>query len=81
VSDHVLTQEEVDALLQGINGDEAAAATDAAGGEPRALDLSNREAFVRTRLAAMEGIHERFARHLRTSLAELLRRPKSRSAR
>jgi flagellar motor switch protein FliM len=74
VSDHVLTQEEVDALLQGINGDEAAPAADAAPGEARALDLSNREGFVRTRLAALEGIHERFARTLRASLAELLRR-------
>jgi flagellar motor switch protein FliM len=74
VSDHVLTQEEVDALLQGINGDEASPAADAASGEARPLDLSNRESFVRARLSALEGIHERFARTLRTSLSELLRR-------
>ncbi len=74
MSEHVLTQEEVDALLQGINTEEPAPAADAASGEPRPLDLSNREAFVRARLAGLEGIHERFARALRTSLTELLRR-------
>jgi flagellar motor switch protein FliM len=73
VSDQVLTQEEVDALLQGINDDEPAPAPAAAPGEARTLDLSDRETFVRTRLAAMEGIHERFVRHLRASLPELLR--------
>jgi flagellar motor switch protein FliM len=74
VSDHVLTKEEVDALLQGINGEPAAQASDVAPGEAQALDISNRESFVRTRLAALEGIHERFARMLRASLSELLRR-------
>jgi flagellar motor switch protein FliM len=73
VSDHVLTKEEVDALLQGINNEPEAPA-DAASGPAQALDLSNRESFVRTRLAALEGVHERFARRLRAGVTDLLRR-------
>jgi flagellar motor switch protein FliM len=74
VNEHVLTKDEVDALLQGISGDEAPGEAPASAGQPRGLDIANREAFVRSRLFALETVNERFARHVRSGLTDLLRR-------
>lgn len=72
----VLTQEEIEALLQGV--DRGDVATD--GGEPphdgeaRPYDFTSEDRIVRGRLPTLEMINERFARHLRISLFNLLRR-------
>lgn len=70
-----LSQDEVDALLQGVTGDipttsSPAPVTDG----PPAYNLGNEERIVRTRMHTLEVINERFARHLRSSLLTFMRR-------
>ena len=71
----ILTQDEVDALLQGIaseSQDLAPEAEVAAG--VRAYDLSGQERMVRGRMPNLEIVNERFARNLRNGLFNLLRK-------
>lgn len=72
----VLTQEEIDALLHGVDSGEVD--TDASDtveeGEARAYDFASEDRIVRGRLPTLEMINERFARHFRISLFNLLRR-------
>jgi flagellar motor switch protein FliM len=76
MSQQILTQDEVDALLQGISGDSEMADPVAERGEPevRAYDIANQERIVRGRMPTMEIINERFARNLRIGLFNLIRR-------
>ena len=71
-----LSQEEVDALLAGVNGDEASNAEpegDAAGGV-RGYDLSSQERIVRGRMPTLEIVNERFARNFRIGIFNFMRR-------
>jgi flagellar motor switch protein FliM len=78
MSQQILSQDEVDALLQGITGEsqggpgEAAAPADKGG--VREYDIASQERIVRGRMPTMEAINERFARNLRMGLFELLRK-------
>ena len=76
MSQQILTQDEVDALLQGISGDSEMADPVEERGEPevRAYDIANQERIVRGRMPTMEIINERFARNLRIGLFNLIRR-------
>ena len=73
--DQQLSQDEVDALLQGVTGD-----TDAVSAPPPAPDglptykLGTDDRIVRSRMHTLEVINERFARHLRSSLLTFMRR-------
>jgi flagellar motor switch protein FliM len=71
----ILSQEEVDALLQGVTGAEGEAAAEL---EPeagvRAYDIGRQERIVRGRMPTLELSNERFARLLRVGLFNLLRR-------
>jgi len=70
-----LSQDEVDALLAGVTGeddDKAARPEDQAG--VRAYDLSSPERVVRRRMQTLELINERFARHMRSVLLNFMRR-------
>ena len=71
----VLSQEEIDALLQGVAGGEVdrAAPPVAFDGLP-AYDLGSLDRVVRSRMPTLEVIHDRFARHLRNSLFNFMRR-------
>lgn len=73
--DQQLTQDEVDALLQGVTGDAPApaAAPTATTGTP-AYSLGTDERIVRSRMHTLEVINDRFARHLRTTLLTFMRR-------
>jgi flagellar motor switch protein FliM len=75
MSQQILSQDEVDALLQGISsdGDEAAAVAEATTAL-RAYDLSGQERIVRGRMPNLEIVNERFARNLRNGLFQLLRK-------
>ena len=75
MTSQVLSQDEVDALLQGISsdGDEVALEAEATSG-PRAYDLSGQERIVRGRMPNLEIVNERFARNLRNGLFQLLRK-------
>jgi flagellar motor switch protein FliM len=75
MADSFLTQNEVDALLQGVSGDidEApAVAEDRARARP--YNLATQERIVRGRMPTLEIINERFARQLRIGLYNFLRR-------
>ena len=77
MSEAVLSQEEVDALLMGVGADEDVAVDteeeDAANGV-RNYDLTAHERIVRRRMPTLEIINERFARLLRIGLLNFLRR-------
>ncbi len=75
MTDSFLSQDEVDALLKGVNGDEDDAQQDEADpSEVRPYDLATQERIVRGRMPTLEIINERFARLLRIGLFNFLRR-------
>ena len=75
MSQHILSQDEVDALLQGITGesqnleheevDESAI---------RSYNIASQERIVRGRMPTMEIINERFARNIRIGLFNFIRK-------
>lgn len=74
-----LSQDEVDALLQGVTGDTetphaAAPGADAGASGPPAYRFGADERIVRSRMHTLEVINERFARHLRGALLTYMRR-------
>jgi flagellar motor switch protein FliM len=75
VSDQkILNQDEIDALIHGV--DQGAVSTESAPppGEVRPFDFVNQMRIVRGRLPTLDMINERFARLVRTNLYNLLRR-------
>jgi flagellar motor switch protein FliM len=75
MSQQILSQDEVDALLQGITGEsQKLEAGGEAGGGIREYNLANQERIVRGRMPTMEVINERFARNVRIGLFNLIRR-------
>ena len=73
MSDDILSQEEVDALLRGVSGDDDG--DSAGGGTPvRGYDIGRQERIVRGRMPTLEIINERFARNLRVALFNFIRR-------
>ncbi len=73
--DQQLSQDEVDALLQGVTGDTDAAPAPASAppGLPT-YNFGSDERIVRSRMHTLEVINDRFARHLRTALLTYMRR-------
>ncbi|WP_394778303.1 flagellar motor switch protein FliM [Undibacterium sp.] len=74
MADNFLSQEEVDALLKGVTGDQddATGPEDTSGVRP--YNLATQERIVRGRMPTLEIINERFARLLRIGLFNFLRR-------
>lgn len=74
MADNFLSQEEVDALLKGVNGDldEVQTQEDTSGVRP--YNLATQERIVRGRMPTLEIINERFARLLRIGLFNFLHR-------
>ena len=75
MANDVLNQDEIDALLHGV--DKGAVSTEAPAAEPgevRAFDFANQVRIVRGRMPTLEMINDRFARLFRTSLFSMLRR-------
>ena len=70
MSTDILSQDEVDALLHGV--DDGAVDTDAGenlnDGEAHTFDFNNQERIVRGRLPTLEMINERFARYISVSV-------------
>lgn len=70
-----LSQDEVDALLQGVTGEaDAVQALPPTLAGPPTYNFSTDERIVRNRMHTLEVINERFARHLRGSLLTYMRR-------
>ncbi len=75
MADSFLSQDEVDALLKGVNGDEDdAKVEDNDPSKVRPYDLATQERIVRGRMPTLEIINERFTRLLRIGLFNFLRR-------
>lgn len=72
----LLSQEEIDALLQGVDSGELDTETDlrARDGVARPYDFMSKDRIVRGRMPTLEMINERFARFFRISLFRLMRR-------
>jgi len=74
MSDNFLSQEEVDALLKGVTGDQDDADSQEDTSGVRTYNLATQERIVRGRMPTLEIINERFARLLRIGLFNFLRR-------
>lgn len=72
----VLSQDEIDALLHGVDDGDVATGTDEPmlDGVAREFDFQSQERIVRGRLPTLEMINERFARNFRVSMFNMLRR-------
>jgi flagellar motor switch protein FliM len=71
----LLSQDEIDALLHGVDsGKVKTEPAPAAPGEARPYDFATQDRLVRGRMPTLEMVNERFARHYRISLFNMLRR-------
>ena len=70
-----LSQEEVDALLEGVTGEsQRSEVVEVDLGQVRSYDISSQERIVRGRMPTMEIVNERFARNFRIGLFNFIRR-------
>jgi flagellar motor switch protein FliM len=75
MNQQILSQDEVDALLQGITGESQKLEEDEAPTDGiRDYNLASQERIVRGRMPTMEIINERFARNVRTGLFNFIRK-------
>jgi flagellar motor switch protein FliM len=74
MDDKFLSQDEVDALLRGVGGDDDDDKPAENKGEVRTYNLATQERIVRGRMPTLEIINERFARLVRIELFNFLRR-------
>lgn len=71
----LLSQDEIDALLDGVDkGEVDTQEDDARSGNVESFDFTSQDRIVRGRLPTLEMINERFSRHYRISLFSMLRR-------
>ena len=70
----VLNQDEIDALIHGVDVGSVDTESPAASSEARPFDFQSQSRIVRGRMPTLEMINERFARLFRVSLYNLLRR-------
>lgn len=73
----LLSQDEIDALLHGVDEveEEDIESSDAGqGGKTMQFDFSSQDRIVRGRMPTLEMVNERFARHMRISLFNMMRR-------
>jgi flagellar motor switch protein FliM len=75
MNQQILSQDEVDALLQGITGESQKLEEEVPQqGGVRDYDIASQERIVRGRMPTMEIINERFARNIRLGLFNFIRR-------
>ncbi len=75
MNQQILSQDEVDALLQGITGEsQKLEQEETPQGGIRDYDLASQERIVRGRMPTMEIINERFARNIRIGLFNFIRK-------
>ncbi len=79
MAEDILSQDEIDALLTGVDGGDVETEDDSLldDGEARAYDFSSQDRIVRGRMPTLEMINERFARNFRITLFNFLRRSPS----
>ncbi len=75
MNEQILTQDEVDALLQGISGESDSLAPEAAEeGGVRRYDLVSQDRIVRERMPTLDIVAERFAKNIRAGLFGFIRK-------
>jgi flagellar motor switch protein FliM len=75
MNQQILSQDEVDALLQGITGESQKLDDEQVDdGGVRSYDIASQERIVRGRMPTMEIINERFARNIRIGLFNFIRK-------
>jgi flagellar motor switch protein FliM len=75
MNQQILSQDEVDALLQGITGEsQKLEQEEAPAGGVREYNIASQERIVRGRMPTMEIINERFARNVRIGLFNFIRK-------
>lgn len=74
MSSDLLSQDEIDALLHGVDSGVVDTEPPPAPGEVRSYDFATQERIIRGRLPTLEMVNERFARTWRIGLFNLLRR-------
>ncbi len=74
MSTDILSQDEVDALLGGVDDGAIDTAAEEDDGTARPFDFNNQERIIRGRLPTLEMINERLARYLRVSFFNMLRK-------
>jgi flagellar motor switch protein FliM len=74
VTDKFLSQDEVDALLKGVDGEDDDDKAEVDSSAVRDYDIATQERIVRGRMPTLEIINERFARLVRIELFNFLRR-------
>lgn len=74
MNQQILSQDEVDALLQGITGESQKLEPEEQQAGIRDYDIANQERIVRGRMPTMEIINERFARNIRLGLFNFIRK-------
>ncbi len=79
MAEDILSQDEIDALLTGVDGGEVETEDDdiLEDGEARSYDFSSQDRIVRGRMPTLEMVNERFARNFRITLFNFLRRSPS----
>ena len=70
----LLSQDEIDALLHGVDDGIVETESDSVPGSVKSYDLTSQGRIVRGRMPTLEMINERFARYTRISMFNLLRR-------
>lgn len=70
----LLSQDEIDALLHGVDDGNIDTESDLDPGMVKSYDLTSQDRIVRGRMPTLEMINERFARYTRISMFNLLRR-------
>ena len=74
MTEDILSQEEVDALLHGVNAEVEESAQPQVGADVRPYDIARRERIVRGQMPGLELINERFAGLLRAGLFDFMRK-------
>lgn len=70
----LLSQDEIDALLHGVDDGDIETEADIEPGTVKNYDLTSQDRIVRGRMPTLEMINERFARYTRISMFNMLRR-------
>lgn len=73
-SGDLLSKEEIDTLLTGVDGGKVDTEEPVSDGEAVPFDFAQQEKIVRGRMPTLEMLNERFARFFRSSLSDMLQR-------
>ncbi len=74
MAEKILSQDEVEALLQGVEGGEVETETNVNPGEARDYEFGNQERIIRGRMPSLEIMNERFARYFQASMVNFLKK-------